>query len=170
MDAQRHCKLLQGSLLLVNELQPHIYKEPTEPHCPVQVVPVEVTGTTRRSRDYSVWESDTRHWDSRQHCRERSPLPKGWAILAVPVWLTTRIAMVPNKGVFQQFRIISPTHCGVNSVLVATWWELHSWWHSLSMCALIHTSVRYHFVLVLPSTQEPAIKGGFHLPKRPVLA
>lgn len=154
----------------MNESWPHIYKKPAEPHCPLQVVPEEVIGTTHRSRDYSVWESDTLHWDSRQHCTGRSLLPKGWATLAVPAWLTTRIAITPNERVCQQFRIIVPTYCGANSALIATWWELHSWWQSVPVCPLVHSSARYHFVPVLLTTQEPAIKGGFYSPGRPVLA
>lgn len=43
----------------MNVSQPLIYKEPAELHCPLQGVPVEVISTTHRSRDYSVWESDT---------------------------------------------------------------------------------------------------------------
>lgn len=154
----------------MNESRPHIYKEPAELHCPLQVVPVEVIGTAHRSRDYSVWESDTLHWDSSQHCVGRSLLPKSWATLAVRAWLTTRIAVMPNEGVCQQLRIIMPTYCGANSVLIATWWELHSRGQSVAACALIHTSARCHFVLVLLTVQEPAIKGGFHSPERPVLA
>lgn len=120
----------------MNESWPHIYKKPAEPHCPLQVVPEEVIGTTHRSRDYSVWESDTLHWDSRQHCTGRSLLPKGWATLAVPAWLTTRIAMTPNERVCQQFRIIVPAYCGANSALIATRWELHSWWQRVPVYPL----------------------------------
>lgn len=154
----------------MNESRPHIYKEPTEPHCPSQVVPLEVIGTTHGSRDHSVWESDTLHWDSSQHCTGRSLLPKGWATLAVRAWLTTRRAVTPNEGVCQQFRIIAPTYRGVNSVLIATWWEPHGRGQSVAACALIHASARYRFVLVLLTMQEPAIKGGFHSPERSVLA
>lgn len=75
-EAQRHCKWLQESLLLINVSWPHIYKGSAELHCPLQVIPEEVIGTTHRSRDCSAWESDTLHQDKSQHCVGRSPLPK----------------------------------------------------------------------------------------------
>lgn len=89
-EAQRHCKWLQGSLLLINVSRPHIYKGPAELHCPLQVVPEEVIGTTHGSRDCSVWERGTLRRDKSQHCTGRSPLPRGWAGLAVWMWLKTR--------------------------------------------------------------------------------
>lgn len=136
MEAQRHCKWFQRSLLLMNVSRPHIYKEPAELHCPLQVVPEEVTGTTHRSRDCSVWESDTLHWDKSHHCTGRSPLPKDWAVLAVQVWLKTPTVGDAGWGGLPAVKDYCAYICGAHFVLIVTWWEPLSWWQNVAVCVL----------------------------------
>lgn len=149
-EAQRHCKWFQRSLLLMNVSRPRIYKGPAELHCPLQVVPEEVTGTTHRSRDCSVWESDTLHWDKSHHCTGRSPLPKGWAVLAVQVWLKTPTVGDAGWGGLPAVKdycayILWCTFCANCYLVAAT--QLVT--ECGCVCAPIRISARHGFVLVL---------------------
>lgn len=44
-----------------------------------------------------------------------------------------------DEGACQQLRIIEPTFCGTQSVLIATWWEPRSRWQSVAVCVLPST-------------------------------
>lgn len=149
----------------MNVSRPHIYKGPAELHGPLQVVPEEVIGTTHRSRDCSVWESDALLRDTSQHCTGRSPLPKGWAVLAVGVWLKTRTAGDAGWGGLPAVKdycayMLWCTFCA-NCYLGGATQSVTAW-----LCVCSHP----HFCKARFCSGVAPIKGGFHSPERPVLA
>lgn len=110
-------------------------------------------------------------WHSAQRLKsalykEKPPSQRSWPVLAVWACLTIRVAVTPVEGVCQQFRII----------VLAYWGKIDASYYLVGAAqlvtvhALIHSSARYRFVLVLLTTQEPVMEGGFHPPERAVLA
>lgn len=120
--------------------------------------PEESIGTTYRSRDCSMWESDTLHWDTSQHCVGRSPLPKCWAVLAARVRLKTRTVWDAGWGGLPAVKdywayILWHTVCADCYLVGAT----QSVAECGCVCAPIHISARHCFVLVLLLCKEASI-------------